>query len=1190
MSEETKTQFVHLHVHSHFSMLDGMGKIPDLVKKAKDDCQPALAITDHGVMHGAIEFYEECVKQGIKPILGIEIYVAQRTMKDKQPRVDSSSYHLILLAKNDEGYKNLMKLTSLAHLEGYYYKPRVDKKTLKEHSAGLIACSACVQGEIPRKSLESLEEGRKALKEYLEIFPKDDFYLEVQQHPNTVPEQKIANSNIFKLAEEFGLKVVATNDPHYVNSDDNIAHDALICLQTGKLLADTSRMSMAGDDYSLLTHAQMSANFPDHPEVLTNTLEVAEKCNIEIELGKFQFPEFPLPVGETYETYLRKLIDERLPNIVSEITPKIKERIDYEFKVIKDKGYLGYFLIVQDFFRFAKEQGIPTNTRGSAAGCFISYALGITGKQLNPFDYNLPFERFLNPYRPSAPDIDADIADAGRDEIIKYVSNKYGSDHVAQIVTFGTMAARMAVRDVGRVLGMSYSEVDIIAKLIPPIKTNLEKALKEVAELKNLYNSDPRVKQCIDIARKLEGVVRHASVHAAGVVIAPENITNYTPVMMDAKGNRLITQYEMHAVGEDGVGLIKMDFLGLANLSIIQNVIKIVSKTRDIQVDLDEIPLDDKKTFQLLSRGETIGVFQLESEGMRKNIKELRPTTILDIMAMVALYRPGPMAFIPEYVARKHNPNRIKYPDSRMEAILKQSLGLIVYQDDVLMIAIELAGYNWEEVDKFRKAIGKKIVKEMAAQKDKFFRQIIERGMEESVANELWNQIETFAGYGFNKAHAASYALVAYQTAYLKANWPPEYMSALMTSNKDDLDKLAMEIEECKRMNIDVLPPNVNESFVDFGVVKETGNVRFGLSAIKHVGEAVAQEIVEDRKLNGKYKDIAEFIARLGPKVINKKSLEALSMAGALDDLAERNELIFNMERMLSFAAGMKKNHDAKQNSLFGEDTIEIAKIEFEETAPADKKQRLAWERELLGMYVSEHPLSDLAPIIEPHQQKKVIEITPDMENQFVRIAGIITTVQEILTKKNSQKMAFIKVEDQTKSIEVLVFPKTFAVTPDIFVADKVIVVDGFVSNKDGELKILAEEIFPVGDDKIPAFTPRAKKKLNNWGGGNGGNGNGYGNGYGNNGNGNQAESKKPSSPIAMPTESIVLTIPRGSDKSVLKDIKKVLTSHPGKSPVTIKVPKNGEGWEEIKIKNRIDLSPVVKTKLREIVGKENIS
>lgn len=1181
----SEAKFVHLHVHSHFSMLDGMGKIPDLVKKAKEDGQPALALTDHGVMHGAIEFYEECTKQGIKPLIGIEIYVAQRTMKDKQPRVDSSSYHLILLAKNEAGYKNLMKLTTLAHLEGYYYKPRVDKKTLKEHAEGLIACSACVQGEVPRKSLESLDEARKALEEYLEIFGKDNFYLEVQHHPNTVPEQKIANDNIFKLAEEFGLKVIATNDPHYVNSDDNIAQDALICLQTGKLLSDTNRLSMAGDDYSLLTTEQMAANFPDHPEVLSNTLEAMEKCDFKMELGKFKFPEFPVPEGENYETYLRKLIEERLPKIVKEITPEMRERIDYEFKVIKDKGYLGYFLIVQDFFHFAKEHGIPTNTRGSAAGCFISYALGITAKQLNPMEYNLPFERFLNPFRPSAPDIDADIADAGRDEIIRYVSSKYGKDHVAQIITFGTMAARMAVRDVGRVLGMSYAEVDIIAKLIPPLKTTLDKALKEVPELKNLYLSDPRVKQCMDIAQKLEGVVRHASVHAAGVVIAPDEITNYTPVMMDAKGGRLITQYEMHAVGEDGVGLIKMDFLGLANLSIIQNVIKIISKTRGVDIVLDEIPLDDKKTFQLLARGETIGVFQLESEGMRKNIKELRPTTIHDIMAMVALYRPGPMAFIPEYVARKHNPARIKYPDPRMEKILEKSLGLIVYQDDVLMIAIELAGYNWEEVDKFRKAIGKKIVKEMGAQKEKFFKQIMERGMEESVANELWNQIETFAGYGFNKAHAASYGLVAYQTAYLKSNYPPEYMSALMTSNKDDLDKLAMEIEECKRMGISVLPPSVNESFVDFGVVRETGNVRFGLSAVKNVGLAVAEEIVEDRKRNGKYKDIAEFITRLGPKVINKKSLEALAMAGALDDLAERNELLFNMERILAFAQGMSKIRDAKQDSLFSEDVIETATIDFEETKPADKRQRLAWERELLGMYVSEHPLSGSSHLFEPHRNTKMSEVTEDKEGQCVRIAGIVTGLQSITTRSN-QKMVFAKIEDLNTSVEVLVFPKLLEANPTFWANDKIVAVDGFVSFKDGAAKILAEEFWEIDERTvIPAFVARTKKQ--NSYSRNGGGGGNWQNGGGN--SSSSSSTPKPSGPPPKTASTLKITIPHGSDKNILVEIKNVLAAHTGENKVVLCVPNNGSGMKEIAIKQKVETSPIVLRKLKELVGKEEV-
>ena len=1178
MNKDTLPNFVHLHVHSHYSMLDGMGKIPDLVKKAKNDGQPAIALTDHGVMHGVVEFYEECLKQEIKPIIGIEAYVAPRTLKDKTPRVDSSAYHLILLAKNDEGYKNLLKLTTIAHLEGYYYKPRIDKATLKKYSKGLIASTACIQGEILRKSLESLELGKKALQEYLEIFPKEDFYLEVQHHPNTVPEQKKANEIVFSLAKEFGLKVIATNDPHYVNTDDAVAQDALICLQTGKILSDDRRLSMVGDDYSLLTRDQMHNNFPDHPEVMENTLEVMEKCNISIELGKFRFPEFPLPEGENYESYLKRLIEERLPERVKEITPDMRKRLDYEFEVIKTKGYLGYFLIVQDFFQWAKANSIPTNVRGSAAGCFTSYALGITAKQLNPLDYNLPFERFLNPFRPSAPDIDCDIADSGREALIQYVSEKYGKNHVAQIITFGTMAARMAVRDVGRVLGMSYSEVDTIAKLIPPIKTNLSQALENITELKTLYDSDAHVKQCIDIAKKLEGVVRHASVHAAGVVIAPEEITNFTPVMMDAKGERLITQYEMHAVGEDGVGLIKMDFLGLANLSIIQNVLRIIRKTRNLEIKLDEIPLDDKKTFELLSRGETIGVFQLESDGMRKHIKELRPTSLLDIMAMVALYRPGPMAFIPEYIARKHNPSKIIYADPRMSKILDKSLGLIVYQDDVLMIAIELAGYNWQEVDKFRKAIGKKIITEMAAQKEKFFKQIIERGMREDVANDLWTQIETFAGYGFNKAHAASYGLVAYQTAYLKSNYPPEYMSALMTSNKDDLDKLAKEIEECKRMNLDVLPPSVNESFVDFGVVKGTDKIRFGLSAIKNVGAAVAEEIVEDRKRGGIYKDLTDFVSRLGTKVINKKSLEALAMAGALDDLAERAELVFNMEKILNFASALNKDKNTNQNSLFGgTDEIKTIELSLESTLPASKKQRLSWERELLGMYVSDHPLSGLGHILEPNRTVALNNLKNLKEDEYVRVSGIIITLQKILTRSN-QNMVFAKIEDLTANVEVLIFPKVLERVKEMITHDKVISVDGFLSFKDGSPKILAEDVYAISQkNKAPEFIPR-KKKRSNWG--------------------KPPESFQSSGSTQsvqnytseILPKKIVICIPKESDKNILLLLKKCLTEHAGNCSVEISIPNNGNGSIVKKIKNKVSADPVTLHKIKEIVGNKNAS
>ncbi|MEI8143495.1 MAG: DNA polymerase III subunit alpha [Candidatus Berkelbacteria bacterium] len=1174
---DTSPQFVHLHTHSHYSMLDGMGKIPDLVAKAKELGQKSLALTDHGVMHGVVEFYEECLKQGIKPIIGCEMYVAPRTLRDKTPKIDQHPYHLILLAKNNEGYKNLIALSSIAHLEGYYYKPRIDKETLKKYSKGLFASSACIQGEIPRKAMESYDLGKQTVEEYIDIFGKDNLALEVQKH-TLVDDQDKINDLMFKLAKEYDLPVVATNDIHYVEKTDDVAQDALICLQTGRQMADSNRLTMVGDNYSFLSGDEIVVNFPEHPEVLENTVKIAEKCDVTIELGQFKFPDFPLPDGETYETYLYKMIYDRLAKTVPEITPVMRERIEYEFKVIKDKGYLGYFLIVQDFFHWAKKNNIPTNTRGSAAGCFVSYALGITQKQLNPLDFNLPFERFLNPFRPSAPDIDIDIADSGRDAIIHYVSEKYGKDHVAQIITFGTMAARMAVRDVGRVLGLSYSEVDIIAKLIPPIKTTLSQALETVSELKNLYDSSPETKKCIDIAKRLEGVVRHASVHAAGVVISPEVITNYTPIMNDSKKDRIITQYEMHAVGEDGIGLIKMDFLGLANLSIIQNVLKIVRKTRGIEIKLDEIPLDNEKTFKLLARGETIGVFQLESEGMRKNIKELQPTTIHDIMAMVALYRPGPMAFIPEYIRRKHNPASIVYPDPRLKNILANSHGLIVYQDDVLMIAIELAGYNWMEVDKFRKAIGKKIVAEMGAQKEKFFKQIIERGMEESVATQIWEQIETFAGYGFNKAHAASYGLVAYQTAYLKSNYPPEYMSALMTSNKDDLDKLAMEIDECTRMGIKVLPPSVNESFVDFGVVVDTGNVRFGLSAVKNVGKAVAEEIVRERESGGVFKDLPSLLTRLNEKVINKKSLESLVMSGALDDLVERAEALYNMPKILEFSSQIRKNKSANQNSLFGDDIAVEAKLNLETTKPAPKKLRLQWERELLGIYVSEHPLTDAMHLIEPNRSIKLSELKDGEEGQFVRVCGIVTTIQKILTR-NKDQMFFVRMEDSVVNCEVLIFPKILEKYRDTIASDKIITVDGFLSFKDGSAKILADEIYEVTETaRIPEFIPREKRR------------NGYGYKNNNGGGGGQTQTFVPGAPLPKhEIHSFKIIIPKGSSKDILGHIKLILTQYGGDTPVTLSMPNNGSGFKDVVTSAKVDVGPVLANKIKDIVGKDNV-
>lgn len=1189
---EALPQFVHLHVHSHYSMLDGMGKIPDLVRKAKDDGQPALALTDHGVMHGVVEFYEECEKQGIKPIIGVEAYVAPRTLQDKQPRIDSSAYHLILLAKNEVGYKNLLKLTTIAHLEGYYYKPRIDKETLKKYSEGLIASTACIQGEIPRKSLENFEEGRKAVKEYLEIFSKDNLYLEVQKH-SKVPEQDLANENIFKLAQEFDLKVIATNDPHYVNSDDDIAQDALICLQTGRVMSDEKRMSMVGDDYSLLTREQMAQNFPDHPEVMENTLEIIDKCNVKIELGGIIIPDFPVPKGHTLDSYFRekcylglnwrygtKRIDKKDLPVGREptfeelfIAKEIWERYQYEYGVIAHMGYQGYLLIVADYVQWAKDQGIAVGPgRGSGAGSIITYSFNIT--ELDPLRFNLLFERFLNPDRISMPDIDMDFADSRRSEVIEYVSNKYGKDHVAQIITFGTMAARMAVRDVGRVLSMTYSEVDTVAKLIPA-GVKLQEALDTIAELKNLYNSDAKVKQCIDIAKRLEGVVRHSSMHAAGVVISKEPLNEYCPLQEAQKGDiSVLTQFEGTVI--EHLGLLKMDFLGLSNLSIIQQALSIIQKTRNEEIDISKIPQDDKEAYQLLSRGETTGVFQLESDGMKRYLKELKPSVFEDIIAMVALYRPGPMQWIDKFVARKHGREPVTYAHPKMKAALENTYGIIVYQEQVMQMSKDMAGFTGGQADTLRKAMGKKIKELMEKMGKEFIEGCIKNDVSRAIAEELYSAMQDFAQYAFNKSHAACYALIAYQTAYLKAHYSSEFMAALMTSNKDDLDKLAIEIEECKRMNIKVLPPSVNESFVDFGVVKETGNVRFGLSAIKNVGTAVAEEIIDERKRGGKFENIEDFLTRLSGKVINKKSLEALAMSGALSDLAERNEVLFNMERILAFASNLQKLANNKQDSLFGDDSdIETIKIVLEAAPPADKKQILSWERELLGMYISEHPLSDIKHVIEANRTAKISEIRSEHENKFVRIAGVITSMQKILTRSN-QTMVFAKVEDLQANAEVLVFPKLLDAIGDIIANDKIVAVDGFISFKDGALKVLAESVCEISETKsAPEFAYREKRS----------------NKYGRKDSYKTETAPKSFTPKVeiVLKNNLKIKIPDFFTKTNLLELKEILAGHPGEANVILDLAAPDGARKEIKISDKVSLEPILLRKIRDLVGKDNI-
>ncbi|PLX24622.1 DNA polymerase III subunit alpha, partial [Candidatus Parcubacteria bacterium] len=824
--------FVHLHTHSHYSLLDGLSTIDNLIAKAKEQGASALALTDHGVMYGAIEFYQKCKKADIKPIIGVEAYLAKNSLEDRNPK--EKPYHIILLARNNQGYKNLLKLTTIAHLEGFYYKPRLDWKTLEEHSEGLIATTACINGPVARHLKgNQIETAKNNVKKLIKIFGQDNVYLEIQGR--NMPEQAIVNEGMKKLAKEFDLPLIATNDIHYTESDDDQAHDVLICIQTKHKQADKDRMSYLGEDYSMYSEEKFKELFPDNPEAIENTQKLADRCNVEIELGVLQLPHYDLPEGVSAEEQLRKLsiegVKKRFGHETNDIPQNIKERMDYELSVIEKTGFAAYFLIVQDFVNWAKSQEIVVGPgRGSAAGSLVSYLIGITN--IDPLEYNLIFERFLNPERISMPDIDLDFADIRRDEVIKYVEKKYGEDHVAQIITFGTMAARAAVRDVGRVLGYSYGYCDQVAKLIPMF-TSLKEALETVEELKKIYEDDLEAQRLLDMAIKVEGLARHSSTHACAVLITKDPLTNYTPLQYASGDDKtIVSQYSMHPV--EDLGLLKMDFLGLKNLTIIEQTISIVEATKGVKINIEKIPLDDQKAFKLFQAGETTGVFQLESGGMKRYLKQLKPTELEDIIAMVSLYRPGPMEFIPDFIAGKHGKKEVTYLHPKLEPILKNTYGIAIYQEQIMQIARDLAGFSYGQADVLRKAVGKKIKKLLDEQEEKLISGMVNNGIDKKTATKIWEFIVPFARYGFNRSHAACYAMIAYQTAYLKANYPEAFMAALLTADQDNIDRVTIEINECRNMNMEVLPPDVNESFGTFAVVEnedknKMGDIRFGL-------------------------------------------------------------------------------------------------------------------------------------------------------------------------------------------------------------------------------------------------------------------------------------------------------------------------------------------------------------------------
>ena len=1061
--------FVHLHNHSHYSLLDGLTKLDEMVNYAKEQGSPAIALTDHGSMYGIIEFYQKAKKAGIKPILGVETYVAPNSRHDKNTREDGRGNHLILLAKNNVGYQNLIKLISAAHLEGFYYKPRIDWEILKEHHEGLIASTACLAGEIPRLiRADKLVEAKKRILEYNELFGQDNFYLELMDHPELEDLTKV-NEQLIKFSKELNIPLVATNDTHYFKKEDAEAQDILLCLQNKKKITDTDRMTMVGHgDYSLRSNAEMISAFAHVPEAVENTLKIAEMCNVEIELGNIQLPFFEVPKGYDGNSYLRELSEEgiikRYPKASPEELVKVQERLDYELSVITKMGWPSYFLIVADFINWAKNNKIVVGPgRGSAAGSIVCYLTGITN--LDPLRYDLLFERFLNPERISMPDIDMDFADARRAEVINYVETKYGKDHVAQIITFGTMAARASVRDVGRVLDEPYEYCDKISKSIPMF-TKLDEALKTVPELKEMYSNEPAAKKILDYAKRLEGVARHSSTHACGVLITDKPLTDYVPIQYASSADKsVISQYSLHPI--EDLGLLKMDFLGLKNLTIIESALKIIKNTRGLEIDIDDIPLDDQATFKLFQDGETTGVFQFESSGMKRYLRDLKPTVFEDIIAMVALYRPGPMEWIPDYINGKHG-KKVVYLHQKLGPILEKTYGVAIYQEQVMQIARDLAGFTMGQADVLRKAMGKKIAALLAEQKEKFIEGCVKNGIYKELAEKVFSFIEPFAGYGFNRSHAACYALIGYQTAYLKAHWPVEFMAALLSSDQGDSDRVAIEIEECRNMGIKIMAPDINESFASFTVVtpgtKENtavdknakiDTIRFGLNAIKNVGAHIVEMIIHERKENGPYLNIFDLLERITDRDLNKKSLESLIKSGALDNYEERGKLLANTERLLNLNREIAKNKDNKQTSLFADLPVvaNSSSLTLNDAPPAEQNEKLIWEKELLGLYVSEHPFNFFRKYLKNYAIPLALLKSHKGDDRVIT-AGVISTIKKILTRKG-ESMLFVKIEDALSAVELLIFPRLLKETSAIWQAGSTIILDGTVSEKDQESKIL---------------------------------------------------------------------------------------------------------------------------------------
>ncbi len=1058
-------EFAHLHVHTNYSLLDGACEIERLAKRLTELGMKSVAITDHGVMYGVIDFYKIMLSYGIKPIIGCEVYMAARTMQDRQPGIDDDLYHLVLLAKNNEGYKNLMKLVSVGFTDGFYYKPRIDMSVLKKYSDGLIALSACLAGKIPTLLLKgNYDQAKKTAEDFKEIFGQDNFYLEVQDH-GILDQRKIIN-DLIRLSKETEIPIVATNDVHYINKDDATVQDALLCIQTGKTLDDENRMRFQTSEFYLKSSEEMERLFSYIPDAVKNTTMIAEKCNVKLDFNTIHLPSFEVPEGVTQDEFLEKLCYEGAAERYSEITDKIKQRLDYELDTIKKMGYSSYFLIVWDFINYARKNQIMVGPgRGSAAGSLVAYCLHITN--IDPLKYNLLFERFLNPERVSMPDIDVDFCYERRQEVIDYVVRKYGQDRVAQIVTFGTMAARAAIRDVGRVMGYPYGEVDMIAKMIPQeIGMTIENALTISPELKKMYDENERIKRLLDVAKALEGFPRHASTHAAGVVISKNPIVEHVPLHKIGDSN-VATQYTMTALEE--LGLLKMDFLGLRTLTVIRDTINIIRHTKGKEINLDKLSLDDKEVYEMLGQGNTAGVFQLESSGMRNLLTELKPESFQDVAAIIGLYRPGPLGSgaADDFIKSKNGQKSINYLHPALKPILDETYGIILYQEQAMQIAQELAGFSLAQADILRKAMGKKKQDVMAAQRESFVEGCIKNGIDKITAGKIFDEISYFAGYGFNKAHTAAYAVIAYQTAYLKAHFPVEFMAALLTSVIDNTDKVAYYINECRRMNIEVLPPDINESYESFTVVSD--KIRFGLTAVKNVGQSVAKSIINARKDKGRFTSFTDFIEKVCGE-LNKKALESLIKSGAFSSLgAKRSQLIRIYEDTLVRIQKQQKENVKNQISIFEMlDDVPAFQEVLPDIPEYPKAELLAMEKEMLGIYLSGHPLLEY----EEELSKNVTfyvgnknDVNNIQDNMPVTIGAIITAIKT-KTTKNDKIMAFADIEDLTGTMEAIVFPAIFEKYKSHLFADSKVYLKGRISYKEDESpKVIVDEIIPMEKD-----------------------------------------------------------------------------------------------------------------------------